>query len=1383
MSRLGAARVCDPLRMRSRLSKFSRACFVGTGLNGRQMTRPIGWKGVCLGAWLVGLECGANAAGPLLESADVFPPGLNGVGASSVAAADFHDPNADRDALPVVPDGFVISVFAREPLVRQPCSMAFDARGRLCVGMGPQYRNPTPDTPGDSVVLVLDADGDGRADRTKTFATGFNAIQGLAWHGRDLWVANAPDLTVVRDLDGDDEADEYVRVYTDLGNLEHGLHGLNWAPDGRLYMSKGNSKGLTQPGRIAPRPFRELWGVSAPPGAPDFPAPQTSRRSEYRHAYHDPSDDWGREGGVLRCDDGGGNLEIVCRGFRNPWDITFDSGFNWLGTDNDQTSGDRVFMSFFGAHFGWNHPWSAHWGTEFHAPSAPVSGPLFEGSGTGIVFGDAPSFPASHRGVFFVNDWLRKMTFVWRPRWDGALLRPAGGDWEAFVRGGTSLFRPTDLEFGPDGALWILGWSAGYGAEYKDGRMSSEGRVFRVTAKGAPAVHEPEAKRARPMSAWTVSELVDDFAGPVAVWRTDAQDELVRRGSRVRDELRSRLDAGGLTEAQTTWTAWTLGRMAPEDGAIDEWFLARLEAPGVSLNLRVQALRILARRFRTAATLPGDSAVPGALARALRHPEVRLRFEAAQAIAQTEGKAAAILAGGRMVSALTDALASETDPTTFYAGWQALRRMQDGAARQRWLTDPRSGVRRAALLTLLEDQALSEADVRPLAGDRDPAVREVAELWLRKASGGGEAVVVRGRPLQPAASDPPLAVAAPGKVVRQVRARSGARYELAAAGLRPGARPYTDRSYDLREVPASLVGAQFIQTANGDDGSHGAGWLTFEALVPVRVHVALDTRAALPGWVRDGFRRSDQSIRADHWTFRLYSREYAAGRIELGGNTDDGNVGGKGNYIVVLDPLPLTVPSPATTMESALARAARGDRERGEWLFHQHGGAGCFQCHRLADHGNNFGPDLGALGDRATVRHIVQSILEPNAVITEGFNQHLVETDDAEFAGVLLEESGLSLTLGLATGQREVIPKSKIRSRRTAATSAMPAFDTVLLPGFVADLTAYLLAQKTRDPAGPSATGSSGAKARSIEPERAADVAAVRAPAWPSGPGFRVATGDDRLVIAHSGEPVAEFVFRDPKILRPYFSNVHAPGGVKVTRHHPPVPGVDAVDHDTMHPGIWLAFGDISGVDFWRNRGRMEHVRFTEPPTVRDGRLAFGTECRLVTADGRIVCALTNRFIWRAVTNAWGLVWDAAFRSDAADFAFGDQEEMGFGARVATAIAEKNGGQIINSAGRRTAKATWGQPAEWCDYAGMLEGRPAGITLFAGPANFRPSWWHNRDYGVFVANPFGRAAMGQGAKSTVQVGRGVTFRLRFGAVVHAGPGYEPGAVLGGIDER
>jgi putative membrane-bound dehydrogenase-like protein len=183
---------------------------------------------------------------------------------------------------PIVPEDVEVSLFAKEPLVRNPCAITFDAKGRLCVGMGPQYRNPKPETPGDSVWILIDADGDGTADSRVQFATGFNSIQGLAWRGRDLYVANAPDLTIARDLDGDDEADEYVRLFTDLGNLEHALHGLNFGPDGKLYMSKGNSKGLTRPpDRIAPQPCRDLWGVDAP-GAPHDPPPVVFKKGAYQ---------------------------------------------------------------------------------------------------------------------------------------------------------------------------------------------------------------------------------------------------------------------------------------------------------------------------------------------------------------------------------------------------------------------------------------------------------------------------------------------------------------------------------------------------------------------------------------------------------------------------------------------------------------------------------------------------------------------------------------------------------------------------------------------------------------------------------------------------------------------------------------------------------------------------------------------------------------------------------------------------------------------------------------------------------------------------------------------------------------------------------------------
>jgi hypothetical protein len=316
----------------------------------------------------------------------------------------------------------------------------------------------------------------------------------------------------------------------------------------------------------------------------------------------------------------------------------------------------------------------------------------------------------------------------------------------------------------------------------------------------------------------------------------------------------------------------------------------------------------------------------------------------------------------------------------------------------------------------------------------------------------------------------------------------------------------------------------------------------------------------------------------------------------------------------------------------------------------------------------------------------------------------------------------------------------------------MPSYAAILQPQHLADLTAFLMTQKAL----VSASKKEVAPGKTDPPVK----------------GFAVEQKKDRLTITHSGQPVAEFVFQDDKILRPYFANVHAPGGIPLTRHHPPRPGKDATDHNTMHPGIWLGFGDISGVDFWRNRGRIEHVGVTEAPTVKDDELRFVQECRLRSGE-KTLATLTNRITLSPRAGNWLLVWDAKFRAGEAAFTFGDQEEMGFGARVATGLTEKEGGQILNSHDQKTAKTTWGKAALWCDYSGKVDDKPVGITLMPAPTNFRESWWHNRDYGVFVANPFGRAAMQQGARSVVTVKPDEPFRLRFGALLHTGPGYNP----------
>lgn len=1270
--------------------------------------------------------------------------GVLSLGCTVVWAQSFADKSADVAALPQVPTGFEVSEFAREPLVRQPCSLVFDRQGRLYVGMGPQYRSPTPETPGDSVVMFLDTNGDGQADSTKVFATGFNAIQALAWRGNDLWIANAPDLTIVRDLDGDDRADEYVRVYTDLGNLEHGLHGLTWAPDGKLYMSKGNSKGLSEPGRYAPKPFRDLWGVTAPDSVPDFPTPQVFTRDSYQRTYHDPDDDWGLYGGLLRCDDGGHNLEIVSRGFRNPWDIAMDAGFNWLGTDNDQVSGDRVVMPFYGAHFGWNHAWSSHWDTQSHAPTAPVSGPLFEGSGTGIVFGDSPQFPSEYRQVFFINDWLRKTTFVWRPHWDGALLKPNGGDWSPFIVGGESLFRPTDIKFGPDGALWILGWGSGYGAEWKDGELTNEGRIYRVHWKESiPAIPLNVDK---PLAQYSVTELLAEFASPLPIRQIDAQDELVRRGTRVQDELLEKLRSAQLPELNETWTAWTLGRILtmaePAQVSQTESFLraATSGATPTSLNLQIQSIRILATLLNRHS--PSDSRDQGLVQRiaavyrsTLQHAEPRVRMATVQALHQTRCEL--------LLPELLDLLAGESDALIKYAAWQALGSLASQADLRAFLLESRAEVRRAALLALLETHALQQAQVEVLATS-DPAaeVRAIAQLWIDKASRGVQQIV-KGKPLQ-AASDlaNPRVSNDRVAVIRNVTSKGQVGYRCVPGGVEVGRPVYHDRPYRLQQLPAELLGYDLLQTANNDDNSSGKKFLSFDAILPVRVLVGIDHRHPQPPqWLRDQFTSTDLTAVTDEGvTFVFYEQNFPSGLVELGGNTDDGQAGGKGNYIVAVTAVPPTRNEQATTTEQALELLSEGDSERGRVLFHHAGGAGCAKCHSLTENVNGFGPNLAGLAARVNARHIVQSILEPSAVITEGFNQLNVLTDNGQvFSGVLLEESGLTLSLGLSTGERVDIPKSMIEERSSNPTSAMPNSAEVLSDQQVADLTAYLLSLRTVTAAAGQA---------SAEPLR-----------------FSVEQHEDRLLLTLGGQNVGEFVFADPQILRPYFSNLRLPNGQQLTRNHPPIPGRDDTDHEAMHPGLWLGFGDISGYDFWRNKAAIKHQRFLVEPHLEGERLTFATESQLLTPQGQTLGRLSNHLTLTPRPAGWSLVWSATFHADQQALVFGDQEEMGLGVRVATALSEKNGGQLRNSGGQQTAARTWGQPARWCDYSG---GRPGtgGVLVMADPQNFRESWWHNRDYGVFVANPFGRQALQQGPPSAVTIAPGEELTLRFGAYFH-----------------
>jgi hypothetical protein len=275
-----------------------------------------------------------------------------------------------------------------------------------------------------------------------------------------------------------------------------------------------------------------------------------------------------------------------------------------------------------------------------------------------------------------------------------------------------------------------------------------------------------------------------------------------------------------------------------------------------------------------------------------------------------------------------------------------------------------------------------------------------------------------------------------------------------------------------------------------------------------------------------------------------------------------------------------------------------------------------------------------------------------------------------------------------------------------------------------------------------------------------------------------------KLLIIIAGKPLATYVYDDPQISRPYFAHVHAPGGIQVTRNHPPQKG-DAQDHARLHPGMWLAFGDLSGHDYWRLKARVVGGEFAASPEGGPGRGTFTVRNRYLTTRGdKTVCAETCRYTILVRPAGYLLISDSTFTSDTDDFYFGDQEELGFGVRLATPIAvrARRGGRILDSEGRKNERGIWGKQADWCDYSGTVEGQPVGITIMPDPGNVRRCWWHARDYGFMAGNPFGVNAFTGGAKSKVTGKRGESFRLRYGILLHGGSAADAKAIKAAYED-
>ncbi|MEX0770104.1 MAG: hypothetical protein WD035_05175, partial [Balneolaceae bacterium] len=113
-----------------------------------------------------------------------------------------------------------------------------------------------------------------------------------------------------------------------------------------------------------------------------------------------------------------------------------------------------------------------------------------------------------------------------------------------------------------------------------------------------------------------------------------------------------------------------------------------------------------------------------------------------------------------------------------------------------------------------------------------------------------------------------------------------------------------------------------------------------------------------------------------------------------------------------------------------------GDIQRGRELFVQQG---CQACHTVSPDEPLKGPYLGQIGGIMNREQILESILRPNASISQGFATVLITAGDNQtFIGFVSAETANDLVLTDISGQSRTLQKSDIQSRTQLEYSMMP---------------------------------------------------------------------------------------------------------------------------------------------------------------------------------------------------------------------------------------------------------------------------------------------------------------------------------------------------------
>ncbi len=474
-----------------------------------------------------------------------------------------------------VPEGYKVELFASEkefPNLANPMQLSFDDKGRLWVAVMPAYPHYRPGDalPNDMLLIYEDTNGDGKADKETVFASGLHLPIGFEFAPEGVYVSQEPNLVLLRDTNGDDKADsqEIILGGFDTHDTHHAISAYSADPSGAFILAEG-----------------------------------VFLHSNIETPY-----------GPVRCVDGGffryspqrGHLERTAQlSIPNPWGVVFDK---W---------GQDFFLHTSGPTMNWMLPSEVK--TPFGAKTPLTRDLIPEGQSvrptSGLEVVSSRHFPDEVQGDLILCNAIGFLGIKQhRIEDDGTGYKTSFR--QDLLKSSDGNFRPVDLEFAPDGSLYVIDWHNVLIGHMQHNardplRDHVHGRIYRITYPSRPFVKPAQVEGA------PIAALLENLKLPELRARYRTRRELrVHPASEVLPAVNAwvakQTDEHAKLEA--LWVTW--GANAVDDALLRELLAAK--------DFRVRAATVRVLRYNTH-RIAGNTAL---LEKAANDEHGRVRLEA-----------------------------------------------------------------------------------------------------------------------------------------------------------------------------------------------------------------------------------------------------------------------------------------------------------------------------------------------------------------------------------------------------------------------------------------------------------------------------------------------------------------------------------------------------------------------------------------------------------------------------------------------------------------------------------------------------------------------------------------------------------------------------------